>query len=245
MSQVGRSGGLARSASIILPSYNERDNMVPLIGEILEQTEGAGFGTQVVVVDDDSPDGTAKSVAGAFAGDERVKLVVRRNQRGLASAIRRGVEESSHPRLVFMDTDFNHHPRYLPGLLEMLDSCQVAVGSRYQPGGGMNTSRLRYGLSYLFNLLVRLVLDVPTRDNLSGFIAIRREDLMRLPLERIFYGYGDYAIRLLYLAHKLGMTVRETAVVYEERLGGESKTRFVRTFLQYLAATWALRREGP
>ncbi len=245
MSSGGGSEDLARAASVILPSYNERDNLVPLIRQVLQRCQGAGFATQVVVVDDDSPDGTAASVARAFGGDQRVKLVVRRHERGLASAIERGVDESGHPRLVFMDTDFNHHPRYLPRLLEMLDTCQVAVGSRYQAGGGMNTSRLRYGLSYLFNLLVRLMLGVSTKDNLSGFIAIRRRDLARLPRKRIFYGYGDYAIRLLYLAQKRGMRVRETAVVYEERLGGESKTRFLRTFLQYLAATWSLRREGP
>ena len=245
MSQALSAEAPARAASVILPSYNERDNLVPLIGQVLEQCQGADFETQVVVVDDDSPDGTAQSVARAFGADERVKLVVRRGERGLASAIWRGVEESAHARLVFMDTDFNHHPRYLPALLEMLDHCPVAVGSRYQPGGGMNTSRLRYWLSYLFNLLVRGMLGVSTTDNLSGFIAIRRPELMSLPHQRIFQGYGDYAIRLLYLAQRRGLEVRETAVVYEKRLGGQSKTRFVRTFLQYLAATWALRREGP
>ncbi len=231
-------------ASVVLPTYNEAANIVPLVRELLAQTQAGGFALQVVVVDDDSPDGTAALVAEAFAGDPRVKLVVRRGERGLASAILRGVRESDQEVLVFMDTDFNHHPRHLPALLGLLSSCQVAVGSRYVPGGGMNTSRLRYHLSHLFNLLVRFILGVKTRDNLSGFIAIRRQDLMRFDLDHIFQGYGDYAIRLLYQAQRAGLVVKETPVVYEERLGGESKTRFVSTFLLYLRETLALRRSA-
>ncbi|KMY68685.1 hypothetical protein AAU61_03445 [Desulfocarbo indianensis] len=237
--------GPVRAASVVLPTYNEAANIIPLIKAILKQAGAMGRDLQVVVVDDDSPDGTAGLVAAEFARDARVKLVVRQGERGLASAVWRGVNEAGHEALVFMDTDFNHHPRHLPALLDLLASCHIAVGSRYVRGGGMNTSRLRYLLSYIFNLLVRFLLGVKTRDNLSGFIALRRGDLMALDPERFFHGYGDYAIRLLYHAQRAGLTVRETPVVYEDRLGGESKTRFVRTFALYLRETWALRRGKP
>lgn len=230
------------AASVVLPSYNEAANIVPLIRRIIQEADKAGCRVQVVVVDDDSPDGTADLVAQEFASQPQVKLVVRRGERGLASAVARGVAESDNEVLVFMDTDFNHHPRYLPALLALLPTCSIALGSRYVKGGGMNTSHLRYHLSHLFNILVRLILGVKTLDNLSGFIAIRRQDLLRFDQDEIFQGYGDYAIRLLYHAQREGLTVCETPVVYEERLGGESKTQFVQTFIRYLRETWALRR---
>ncbi len=237
--------GQIKAASVVLPTYNEAANITALIREILAQTRAAGFEVQVVVVDDDSPDGTSALVGREFADQPQVKLVVRRGERGLASAIRRGVSESEHEALVFMDTDFNHHPRYLPTLLALLPACHIALGSRYVRGGGMNNSRLRYWLSYFFNIMVRVVLGVKTHDNLSGFIAIRRQDLLRFDQDLIFQGYGDYAIRLLYHAQRAGLCVRETPVVYEERLGGESKTRFLRTFILYLRETWALRSGKP
>ncbi len=231
-----------KAASVVLPTYNEAANIVPLIREILDQAGAAGCELQVVVVDDDSPDGTAALVVKEFADQPEVKLIVRRDERGLASAIARGVSESDHDVLVFMDTDFNHHPRHLPALLALLPTCHIALGSRFVRGGGMNTSRLRYLLSYGFNIMVRLMLGVVTHDNLSGFIAIRRHDLLLFDQASIFHGYGDYAIRLLYHAQRAGLKVAETPVVYEERLGGESKTQFVRTFILYLRETLALRK---
>ena len=233
-----------KAASVVLPTYNEAANIVSLIRDILERAHTAGLLLQVVVVDDDSPDATAALVANAFSDKPEVKLIVRRHERGLASAIARGVLESDNEVLVFMDTDFNHHPRYLPSLLALLSTCDIALGSRYVRGGGMNTSRLRYWLSSMFNLMIRLVLGIKTHDNLSGFIAIRRKDLMRFDQAFIFHGYGDYAISLLYHAQRAGLTVRETPVVYEERLGGESKTQFLNTFILYLRETWALRKGG-
>lgn len=227
--------------TVVLPTYNEKDNIVPLIREILVNLEGWSQELEVLVVDDNSPDGTAGLVRDAFPGEPRVRVLVRTGERGLATAIRRGAEEGRGPVLIFMDTDFNHHPRYIPTLLSRLPGCDLALGSRYRPGGGMNTSHTRYLLSYLFNVMVRIVLGVKTTDNLSGFIAVKKDTLLAMPLDDIFHGYGDYAIRLLYLMHRAGQKVSEVPVVYEERLGGESKTRFVHTFKQYMAATFALR----
>ncbi len=237
------STGAPGLVSVILPTYNERANIVPLVREVLATLEAAGRSAQVVVVDDDSPDGTAAAVEDAFGGEPRVKLVVRRGERGLATALWRGVCEAGGEVLVFMDSDFNHHPRYLPPLLELLEQgAQVAVGSRYLPGGGMATSRLRWWLSGLFNRMVRLRLGLGTTDNLSGFIAIPRRELLALPVEELFQGYGDWAIRLLWWAHWRGLAVRETAVVYQPRLGGRSKTRFLPTFLSYWREVSRLRR---
>ncbi|MFZ5584852.1 MAG: glycosyltransferase [Thermodesulfobacteriota bacterium] len=232
------------AVSVVLPTYNEIANIAPLVREILGRTAAAGIACQVVVVDDDSPDGTAQALAEAFAGDQRLKLIVRKQERGLATALWRGIREADGPVVVTMDSDFNHHPRDLVRVLEALAGHDLALGSRYVPGGGMNTSALRFRLSQAFNLLVRALLGVKTHDNLSGFLAGARELWLSFDPADIFKGYGDYAIRLLFRAHQRGLSVIEVPVVYENRLGGESKTRFVHHLLMYLRTAWELRREG-
>ncbi|MFH1057870.1 MAG: glycosyltransferase [Pseudomonadota bacterium] len=230
--------------SVVLPTYNEIANIVPLVREIFDRTAAAGMACQVVVVDDNSPDGTAAALNEAFAGDGRLKLIVRTHERGLASALWRGVNEADHPVVVTMDSDFNHHPRDLVKVVSALAGHDFALGSRYVPGGGMNTSALRYRFSQAFNLLLRLMLGVATRDNLSGFLAGAKSLWLSFDPADIFKGYGDYAIRLLFRAQQRGLSIQEVPVVYENRLGGESKTRFVRHLLMYLRTAWDLRREG-
>lgn len=241
-SNSGPPAALPPAVSVVLPTYNELANIVPLVSEILERTGQAGIETQVVVVDDNSTDGTIEALGQAFARDKRLKLVVRVNERGLATALWRGINEAAHPVVVTMDSDFNHSPRDLMRLLAALPGHDMVIGSRYVPGGGMNTSALRFRLSQAFNLLVRLLLGVPTTDNLSGFLAAPKDVWLGFRSE-IFAGYGDYAIRLLYEAQRRGLRLKEVPVVYENRLGGESKTRFLHHFVQYLATALALRRQ--
>ena len=233
-----------KAVSVVLPTYNEVANIVPLVREILERATAAGFQAEVVVVDDNSQDGTQEALRQAFAGDPRLRLVVRLDERGLATALWRGIQEARHPVVVTMDSDFNHHPRDLVRLLEALPGQDMVIGSRYVPGGGMNTSALRYQFSHAFNIMLRLVLGVRTRDNLSGFLAASRDLWLSFAPQDIFHGYGDYAIRLLYRAHQRGLRLREVPVVYENRLGGESKTRFVHHLKQYLLTALRLRRES-
>lgn len=232
------------AVSVVLPTYNEIANIVPLVGEILERTQAAGIPVQVVVVDDDSPDGTGPALTQAFPGDSRLKLIVRKGERGLASALWRGIQEADHPVVATMDSDFNHHPRDLVKVLTALSGHDLVIGSRYVPGGGMNTSGLRFRCSQAFNLMVRLALGVRTRDNLSGFLAMAKTTWQSFDPADIFHGYGDYAIRLLYRAHQRGLDIVEVPVVYENRLGGESKTRFLHHLVMYLRTAWGLRRES-
>jgi dolichol-phosphate mannosyltransferase len=230
--------------SVVLPTYNEIANIAPLVGEILERTQAAGIPVQVVVVDDDSPDGTVAALRQAFPDDPRLKIIVRQGERGLATALWRGIQEADHPVVATMDSDFNHHPRDLVKVLTALPGHDLVIGSRYVPGGGMNTSRLRFRCSQAFNLLVRLALGVGTRDNLSGFLAMTKTTWQSFDPEDIFHGYGDYAIRLLFRAHQRGLDIVEVPVVYENRLGGESKTRFLHHLVMYLRTALGLRRES-
>jgi len=199
---------------------------------------------RVIVVDDNSPDGTADLIQDHFSVQEGVRLIVRKEERGLATAIAAGIDQAQTDLIVVMDTDFNHHPKDLPRLIAQLPEADIAIGSRYTPGGGMKTSRFRYLGSWIFNVFIRLVLGSPIKDNLSGFLVFKKEVISKLQNKGIFFGYGDYCIRLIHYARRAGFVLREIPVVYEFRQGGESKTNFAKYLVDYIKATLALRWES-
>lgn len=219
--------------SIILPTYNERENIVSLVERLLQVLNGVGNGLEILVIDDNSPDGTAEAVRRAFPGDSRVRIVVRTENRGLANSIRAGIEKSIGEVVVVMDTDFNHPPEYVPILYDVTRHADLVIGSRFIFGGGTHSGRFRYYLSYCYNLFMRLALGTRIDDNLSGFFSIRRDALEKLDFDRIFWGYGDYFFRLLLLSQRLGLRHVQIPVLYGKRLGGETKTRFLSIFAKY------------
>lgn len=230
--------------SVILPTYNERDNIVPLI-EAIEAAAGAMTDDyELLVVDDNSPDGTAEQVRSALAGDPHVRIIVRTEERGLASAIRHGIENARGDVVVAMDTDFQHDPELIPRMVQFCQYYDVIVGSRFVMGGGMQEG-YRYYYSYLFNLLVRLVTRTQIEDNLSGFFAMRRDKIMRMDRDRIFIGYGDYFIRLLYYSWRYDYTVLEIPVFYRVRPHGVSKSSFLRMIINYTRTVLELRLARP
>ena len=225
--------------SVVLPTYNESGNIARLIDAVREAVEWMSD-LEIIVVDDDSPDGTAELAAKA-AGN--VRVIVRKGARGLATAVRRGIEESAGDVVVVMDTDFNHQPEMIPQMVDFLRYYDLVTGSRFTVGGGME-ERGRYRLSFIFNFFCRLALGTGLQDHLSGFFAVRRETLLQLDLDDIFDGYGDYFIRLLVEALARGSTVLEVPVYYPARVHGESKTKFLRTLLQYTRAVVRLALHG-
>jgi dolichol-phosphate mannosyltransferase len=230
--------------SVILPTYNEREGIGELVSEVLGVARAAGLDLEVLVVDDDSPDGTAAHIAESFRVEPAVRLHVRRGERGLASAIRLGIEEARGDLLVLMDSDGNHDPALVPLMVRCAEQFDVVIGSRYVLGGGMLTSSFRYWASYAFNILIRIVLGLRIHDNLSGYLVFRRSLYARLDADRVFYGYGDYAIRFLHQVVRQGGRVLEIPTVYRFRKGGESKTRFFAYFWTYLASVFRLRFTG-
>ncbi|MBC7237549.1 MAG: glycosyltransferase, partial [Chloroflexi bacterium] len=185
--------------SVILPTYDERDNIVPLIQAIQRELEGAGISYEVLVVDDNSPDGTAQMVRDHFGHDNRVRLFVRTEDRGLARSIAHGIRHARGDTVAVMDTDFNHNPVMLPQMVKFLEYYDMIIGSRFTVGGGME-ERWRYNGSFIFNFFVRIILHTQIQDNLCGFFTMRREKLLALDLDRIFQGYGEYFMHLLFLA---------------------------------------------
>jgi len=229
-----------KEISVILPTYNESGNIIELIDRILFVTGNKSIKCEVVVVDDNSPDGTAERVRKYFCAIGDVKLIVRNRERGLATAIKRGILEASKDIVVVMDTDFNHNPEKIAMMVKYLEDFDIVIGSRYVGGGGMKGPRIRYWGSYLFNAFIKLMLGVRTNDNLSGFFASRKSLFSEIPMDIVFQGYGDYFIRLLYFINKNNFSILEIPVVYEERFSGESKTNFLRHLVNYTVTVFKL-----
>ena len=211
--------------SVILPTYDERGNIVLLIQAIQQELASAGIAGEIIVVDDDSPDGTAQAVQEAFGHDPSVRLFVRRDEHGLATAIAHGLRQARGDSVAVMDTDFNHDPKLLPRMIKFLEYYDIIIGSRFTMGGGMEES-WRYVASFVFNFVVRLVLRTQVQDNLCGFFTMRRERLMAMDLDRIFRGYGEYFMHLLFLAWKKEYDMLEIPAFYRVRQYGVSKSRF-------------------
>ncbi|MBI4830849.1 MAG: glycosyltransferase [Candidatus Lindowbacteria bacterium] len=225
--------------SVILPTYNEGDIINELVERIMSTLDRI-IPYEVIVVDDNSPDGTAEAINRRFGNSEKVRLVVRKDARGLATAIRKGIELSAGSVIVVMDSDFNHDPKYIPQFLDLIQFYEVVVGSRFLYGGGMY-SRWRYYSSLLYNVFIRFFLGLPITDKLSGFFAVRRETLGKLNYDEIFYGYGDYFMRFLMTIVDLKLSVIEIPVYYDNRPAGESKTRFVKELVRYTLSALRIR----
>lgn len=230
-------------ASIILPTYCECGNIAHLISAIEANLAPLGQEIEILVVDDASPDGTAAAVQALIPlPGFTIRCLVRQHERGLASAIRHGILNASGDQIIVMDTDFNHSPDNLAEMLHSLQSCDLVIGSRFVKGGGME-DRKRYLGSLAFNLFIRFVLWNPVHDNLCGFFAMRRADLLAFDLESIFSGYGEYFIRLIFAANQKKSCIREIPVFYTLRTSGESKSHFSSMILDYSRTTFQLLRQ--
>jgi len=223
--------------SVVLPTFNERENIVLLVEELRSRFRSALHSYEIIIVDDQSPDGTGEAVSVAFGDDPNVRLIVRRERPGLAFSIREGIERSTGSIIVVMDTDFNHKPSDAVILFEIARQVDLAIGSRFIFGGGMR-SLLRYYLSYLYNIFLRLILGTRIDENLSGFFAIKREHMFALEFDKIFWGYGDYFFRLLLLSQRGHFRHVEVPISYGARLGGNSKTQLLRVFSKYTGAVF-------
>jgi dolichol-phosphate mannosyltransferase len=207
--------------SVVLPTFNERDNIGPLIEALLAHL--ADVPTEIVVVDDDSPDGTWEVVAGMAEGDERVRLLHRTEERGLTSALAAGIGQGRGEIVVWMDCDFSMPPEVVPALVEAVDQgYDLALGSRYVRGGrDVGHSWTGRAFSRTINFFASLLLGWQVRDYTSGFIAARRRIFDQINLQG---DYGEYCIDLLHRARRLGFRLKEIPYDCVPRERGESKT---------------------
>jgi dolichol-phosphate mannosyltransferase len=221
------------SLSIILPTYNERETICRLVQTILDILSSMHLNAEVIVVDDSSPDGTAQTVRKAFASNDSVRVIERRSARSLGASIKDGILSATMDYVLLMDADFNHSPEDIPRLFSCVDRADFVNGSRFIRGGGMQKAKVRFLGSRFFNLVCRTLLGLRVTDVLSGFLLAKRSKFLALPLEKIFTGYGDFAIRLHYAIKRKGWSVLEIPVNYLQRLAGRSKTRFLKHTWQY------------
>lgn len=224
--------------SVILPTYNESGNIVPLVREIIQNIP-SNWRFEILVVDDNSPDGTFRLVKEAFVDEARVIPILRTMDRGFAKSIRTGLEMSQGSKLLIMDTDFTHDPVEIPKMIHISKHYDIVSGSRFCPGGNMQSTR-HYLASFVFNLFIRLILHTQIQDNLGGYFLIDKEKLFRLPFDEIFYGYGEYFFRLLHFAQMDKMSIVEIPAFYRSRRAGKSKSGFFHMLYTYSSAAFKL-----
>ena len=211
-------------ALIIVPTYNERQNIESLLNKIL----GLGIDIGVLVVDDNSPDGTGQFVVEFAAKDGRVQALHRPGKLGLGSAYIAGFKwalENTDAKYVFeMDADFSHDPDALPGFLAKIKDVDLVLGSRYLNGiTVMNWPLSRLFLSVGANNYTRIVTGMPLKDATGGFKCFRREVLEFLPLDRIKSDGYSFQIEVNYLVWKGGYRIEEIPIVFVDRTVGTSK----------------------
>ena len=225
--------------SIILPTFNEADNIVKLIEDIIINIPKE-YKYEIMVVDDNSADGTYEKVRKAFKDNEAVIPVLRLSDHGLAKSIRHGVEQSTGDQIIVMDTDFTHDPREIPRLLHVGKIYDLVSGSRFCSGGSMQDVG-HYLASLAYNLVLRIILRTQVQDNLGGYFTIKKQKLMEMPLDLIFWGYGEYFFRLLHFVKYKKMSLVEIPAIYKVRFSGVSKSNFFKMLFSYTYAAIQLR----
>jgi len=208
---------------VVIPTYNEAQNIMPLIGEVLRQRGDI----EALVVDDDSPDGTWKLVKEAQGKNPRVHLLLRREKRGRGLAGLEGFTKAlamGADRIVEMDADFSHDPAYLPALLRASESADLVIGSRYVPGGrDEERGVMRRAVSSLARRYLKWILGLSVRDPASGYRCFRREALSSLMAGEIKAGDPFIIAEILFRSRRMGLRIAEVPIVFRERRAGGSK----------------------
>ncbi|HXJ37456.1 MAG TPA: polyprenol monophosphomannose synthase [Candidatus Eisenbacteria bacterium] len=229
-----------RDLLVVVPTYNERDNLPELVDGIRANLPGA----HVLVVDDGSPDGTAAVARelGAATGD--VAVLERDRPRGIGSAYRHGFRaglERGYRRFVSMDADLSHDPKHLPALVAASETADFAIGSRYLHGVSVvNWSLGRLAASVGANAYARTVTGLPVRDCTSGFQCVRREVLEAIGIDGLRRDGYAFLIEFKYRAFRRGFRFQEVPIVFVERRSGISKNG-IPSGVKTMWAVWALR----
>ncbi|MEY4617039.1 MAG: hypothetical protein RJB66_1999 [Pseudomonadota bacterium] len=226
---------------VIIPTYNERENISQIVPAVLNLTTAE---TEILVVDDNSPDGTANIVKQLQAESSRVHLLLRQKKEGLGRAYIAGFHwglENGFDVLTEMDADFSHRPEDLVKVLEEAKTSDFVIGSRYVPGGStVNWGLLRKIISRGGSLYSRLILGFPIRDWTGGFNAWHRQVLIAMDLDKVQSNGYSFQIELKYRASRLGFKGTEVPIVFEDRRVGQSKMS-MKIVLEAFYRVWLIR----
>jgi dolichol-phosphate mannosyltransferase len=214
---------------LVLPTYNEAENIGPLVRAALPQLESSGLEHRILIVDDNSPDGTGRIADELAAELDTVEVLHRPGKQGLGRAYLAGFEvalKGGAELIMEMDSDFSHDPQDLPRLIAAAEgeAADLVLGSRYVPGGGVTQwGRLRRLVSRGGSAYARWLLGVPVRDLTGGFKCFNRRVLEAIDLDDVHAEGYTFQIELTYKAIKAGFTVAEVPILFREREVGSSK----------------------
>lgn len=210
-------------ALIVVPTYKESSNIAKLVPQFFANAGNA----HLLVVDDDSPDGTAEMVENLMADHPNLGILRRQGERSLGRAYTAGIchaLENGFQIIGTMDADLSHNPAYLPHMFALLNSCDVVIGSRYVPDGGtVNWTIRRILLSWLANKFAAILLQVPAHDITSGYRLYRRNALEWIRTEEVKSTGYSFLAEVLYRAHRAGARITEYPIVFHDRILGVSK----------------------
>lgn len=214
---------------VVIPTYNEKDNL-PLIMKSIFELNIPDIG--ILVVDDNSPDGTGKIAEGLkMVYPDAVYVLHREGKKGLGTAYLEGFDyclKKGADQIVQMDADFSHNPEKVVELLDGLKEADMVLGSRYVPGGSLDErwAFWRKGLSSFGNFYARSILSVPIHDVTGGFRAWRKDTLLGIPLNRVrSQGYA-FQVEMAYITHLSGYSMKEIPIYFADRARGDSKMSF-------------------
>ena len=232
-----------RRTLICLPTYDERENLGPMVEAILASAPQV----EILVIDDDSPDGTGRLADEIAAREPRVHVLHRAAKEGLGRAYLAGFAWAlarDYGLVMEMDCDFSHDPKYLPAMLAAAGEADLVLGSRYVPGGGtVNWGLGRRLISRGGSLYARAILGLPIRDLTGGFKCFRREVLEAIDLPSVQCNGYAFQIELTYRAARKGFRVREIPIVFTDRRVGHSKmSRAI--VLEGATRVWSIRLSG-
>ncbi len=218
--------GLINHVYIVIPTYNEAENLPPLVSDLFNLPIN---GVNLLIVDDNSPDGTGE-IAEDLSREyhDRLSVLHRKNKTGIGSAYISGFRKALNcgaDMIVQMDADFSHPPEKIIEFTKNLAQADVAIGSRYIPGGSLDEQwpLWRKSLSVFGNIYAKIILQLPINDATGGFRAWRRETLLGMPLDRVRSNGYAFQVEMIYLAHKLGYTIVEVPFYFADRQWGTSK----------------------
>lgn len=231
-----------RKIVAVIPTYNERENIEGIVAAVLAQP----LDLSVLIVDDNSPDGTGGIADSMAAADDRVEVLHREGKQGLGTAYRAGFRYAMSKGAEYMfeiDADFSHNPNDLPRLYAAAREGDAAVGSRYVKGGGSSDwSLFRWMISRGGNLYTKILARTKTVDTTSGFRCYSRRVLEAIPLDRVTSQGYAFQIEMTFVAERLGFEIIEVPITFTDREGGESKMDS-KIFWEGLAVVWGLRRK--
>ena len=220
--------------TVMIPTYNERENIKSLINDILSLDNDIS----VVVVDDNSPDGTSQLVESSFSNNSRVDLICRKDDKGRGTA---GIVGFQHALkkgadyIVEMDSDYSHHPKYIPIFLKEIQNFDVVIGSRNIEGGKeAGRSVFREFITWFANVYIRIIMGINIKDCTSGYRCFRRQVLESIGLEKMVSKGPSIVEEILYACHLKKFRIKEIPILFEDRTRGDS----TKNLCQYIDTAW-------